>query len=64
MGEEKFKTVVCIEKDGTVFVVLYDRKDKPVRKVFVYTDGRVAFGDYAADPSKFHEYIVLRPIRR
>ena len=64
LSAEKFKTAVCIDKENIVFVVLYDRNDRPKRKVWVYPDGRITFRDFDAPPSKSQEYVLLRPIER
>jgi len=56
------RRAVYIEDDGTVNVILY-HKEKPVRKVIVYPDGKVAFRDYG-DAKADVTWALIKPIRR
>lgn len=55
------KVAVYIDNDETVCIILYAKQTEPVRKIWVFPDGKISFRDFG-DSRKGQEYVLLAPL--
>ena len=55
---------IYVDKDKTICVILFDDNGKPLRKIWIDSDGRISFRDFNTSAREDIRYVLLKPLQR